>query len=183
MLGFIPLPCFNDDNFTELLNLVYQTAPLAQDMYINGPIQADIWAATTNHVATVSVRVDDVDPFGHATPLSNGLLDARFRAVDPSRSRTLDGQSIQPWHPFTEASLQPVTPGQVMRLPIEVFPTAALIKAGHRLRVAVGPSNLPQGIPTGDQLLQNQFGTLSVYNDPNHPSSVLLPLVPASVLH
>ncbi|WP_394829826.1 CocE/NonD family hydrolase [Pendulispora albinea] len=182
-LSLLPIPCFHQDNLTELFNLVYETPVLQQDMYINGPLQADIWASTSEKGGSISVRVDDVDIFGNATPLSNGLLNDQFRQVDASRSRTLDGQMIQPWHPYTAASAQPVVPGEIMKLSVEVFPTAALLEAGHRLRVAIGPSNAPQGVPVGEQIqLQSPIGTMTVYNDPSHPSSIVVPVVPVSKL-
>ncbi|MGH8541624.1 MAG: CocE/NonD family hydrolase, partial [Stenotrophobium sp.] len=60
-LGVLPLPCFTDDSVTELTDVKYQTAPLIQNMYINGPIEADVWMSTTASDAGLSVRVDDVD--------------------------------------------------------------------------------------------------------------------------
>ncbi|EPX97819.1 MULTISPECIES: hypothetical protein [Ralstonia] len=50
-----------------------------------------------------------------------------------------------------------------------VFTTSALISKGHKLRVAVGASNLPQGV-------------LTFYSDATQPSKVVLPVVPASAL-
>jgi len=183
-LSLFPIPCFHRDNLTELFNLVYETPVLTQDMYINGPMQADIWASTDERGGSISVRIDDVDVFGNAVPISNGLLNDQFRQVDPSRSRTLDGEMIQPWHAFTEASAQPVVPGEAMKLSVEIFPAAARIKAGHRLRIAIGPSNAPQGVPLGDQIvLQSPIGTMTVYNDPSHPSSLVIPMVPVSALY
>lgn len=181
LLGLIPLPCFETDNAAKLFNLLYETPAFESDFAINGPIQADIWVSTTGIEGTLSVRVDDVDPLGNATPISNGLMALKARRVDNARSRTLDGQSIQPWHPFTKAAQKPVFPGMIMKVPVEVFSTSAVIKAGHKLRIAVGPSNLPQGLQTGlDGLLQLAPGLMTVYSDYWHPSSVVIPRVPVS---
>ena len=183
--GLVPLPCFTDNNTVESKQkaLIYETPVLSSDMYINGPIQADIWMSATNAQAALSVRVDDVDPSGKATPLTNGLQSAAYRAVDPSRSRYVDGVMIQPWHPFTAASSAPLVPGEAVLVPVEVFPTAALIRSGHRLRVAISSSNQAQGVwPRPLQSIAN--GNVStIYSDPARPSSIVLPVVPASVLH
>ena len=179
ILGLLQLPCFSDDSVTERLDLVYETPALEADTYINGPIEADLWISTTAADAGLSVRVDDVAPGGAVTPLSNGLQTASLAAVDPARSRSLDGQAIQPWHPYTKASAQRAGFGTIVKVPVEVFETSALIAKGHRLRVAVGASDLPEGVPPLPTLLQQLAGVLTVYSDGEHPSSVVLPVVPA----
>jgi putative CocE/NonD family hydrolase len=186
VLGLIPLPCFSNDNLTESWAVNFQTKPLDDDYYINGPIEADVWMTTSAGDAGLSVRVDDVDEMGTAHALTNGLQTASLRAVDPTKSRTLDGQSIQPWHVFTIDSVQPLTPGAppgvLVMVPVEVFPTSAKIAKGHRLRVSVGASDLPQGVPPVPTALTSSLGVLTVASDADHPSSVVLPLVPASAL-
>ena len=182
-LGLIPiLPCVQDDNVATLLDARYETPVLAQDLYLSGPIQADIWITTTALNAGLSVRVSDVDGAGNAAPLTNGLLTASLRAVDESRSRYLDGQMIQPWHPFTPESEQAVVSGEPMLLQVEVFPTSAMIAAGHKLRISVGPSDIPHGLPPLPDLVPGVLGVITVLSDAEHPSSVVLPVVPAGVL-
>jgi len=68
-------------------------------------------------------------------------------------------------------------------VPVEIFPAAALVKKGHKLRVAISASNQAMGIwPTPAQ--QEANGNVStILSDPAHPSSVVLPVVPASVLN
>lgn len=184
MGGILPKLCYTNSNTVEKSQkaLIFQTAALSADMYINGPMQADIWMSTTQTEAAVAVRIDDVDAWGNATPISTGLMSASYRAVDTSRSRYINGTMIQPWHPFTVASKQAVVPGQPMLVPVEVFPAAALIRKGHKLRIAISASNQAQGIwPTPQQLKAN--GNVStIYNDPSRPSSLVLPLVPVSAL-
>lgn len=183
LLGLIPLPCFENSNSAERWAVKYETPVMTEDYYINGPIQADIWMSTTALDAGLSVRVDDVDESGIAKSLTNGLQTASLRAVDDSRSRKLDGQMIQPWHPYTQAAVQEVGSGNLVLVPVEIFPTSALIAKGHRLRVAVGASNLPQGVPPVPTLLQSLAGVLTIYSDAEHPSSVVLPVVPARALN
>lgn len=181
LLGLLPLSCFKDNTLAEALDVHYETAPMAEDYYFNGPIAADIWIATTGADAGLSVRVDDV--FGSTvTPISNGLLTASMRAVDETRSRKLDGQRIQPWHPFTKAAVLPVTSGTPMLMPVEIFPTSAMIKAGHKLRISVGASDFPHGLPPVPNLVNGLIGGLTIYSDAARPSSVVIPVVPVSAL-
>lgn len=179
------MPFFNDNNTVDQIQsaLNFETAPLSADYYINGPMQADIWMSSTATEAALSVRVADVAPDGTALPISNGLMSAAYRAVDESRSRYIKGEMIQPWHPFTSTSALPVTPGEIIKVPVEIFPNAALIRKGHKLRVSISASNQAQGIWTTSAQARANGGVTTIYNDSSHPSSVLLPFVPSSVLN
>ncbi len=182
IVAYAPLPCWYSDNLAQTLEATFDTAPLEQDLYINGPIQADIWMSTTALDAGLVVRVSDLEPNGNARSLSSGLQTASLRAVDESRSRYLDGEMIQPWHPFTVDSVEPVGIGNLVKVPVEVFPTSALIRKGHRLRISVGASNFPFAMMPIPGLLQSLAGVMRIHGDAEYPSSVVIPLVPASAL-
>ncbi|MFX1680995.1 CocE/NonD family hydrolase [Mitsuaria sp. CC2] len=186
LAGLLPKPCYSDSARVESLQgaAVYETAPLAQDLYLNGPIQADLWISASRPQAALSVRIDDVDPStGAVKPLTHGLMSAAHRAVDTSRSRFVNGTMIQPWHPFTAGAALPVVANEPMLVPVEVFPVAALVRAGHRLRIAVSASNQAQGIwPTPLQQQANGNVT-TIHAGPLRPSSLVLPVVPAGELN
>lgn len=183
--GILGGSCYTDATKVETAQkaAIYETPVLAADMYLNGPIQADVWVTTTHTDAALAVRVDSVSPEGVATPISTGLMSARYRAVDTSRSRYVNGVMIQPWHPFTASSAQPVVPGKPMLVPVEVFPNAAVIRAGHKLRVAISASNQAQGVwPLPNQANANGNTTV-ILNSAEYPSSVVLPVVPPNALN
>ena len=50
-----------------------------------------------------------------------------------------------------------------------------MIKAGHSLRIAVGPSDFPHAVPPVLQLVNSLGGIVQVLHDPQHPSYVALP--------
>ena len=182
LVGYAPLPCWYEDNLAQGLEAVFDSAPLEQDLYLNGPIQADIWMSTTALDAGLVVRISDLEPDGSARALSSGIQTASLRAVDPSKSRYLDGEMIQPWHPYTAQSVEAVGSGTIVKVPVEIFPTSALIRKGHRLRISVGASNFPFALMPIPGLLQSAAGVLRVYRDAGHPSSVVLPVVPITEL-
>jgi putative CocE/NonD family hydrolase len=183
--GLLPKACYSNDNTVEKSQnaLIFQTPTLTSNLYLNGPIQANIWMSATKSEAAVAVRVDDVDIFGKATPLTTGLMSTSYRAVDPLRSRYIKGVMIQPWHAFTVASKLPVVPGQPMLVPVEVFPTAALIRVGHKLRISISSSNQAEGVWSTPQQGTAAGNVSTIYNDAAHPSNVVLPVVPASALN
>ena len=182
--GLLPLPCHTDNRYVEARQdaLVYETAPMLRSMYINGPIQADIWMSATRPHAALAVRVSVVDPLGRATPVSTGLMSAAHRKVDTQRARYIDGVMMQPWHSFRDEDLQPLQPGEPVLVPVEIFPAAALIRPGYRLRVSISASNQIQGVwPFPLQALA-EGNVTTVYNDAQRPSSIVLPVVPVSAL-
>jgi len=153
----------------------YTTAPPKRTLRIDGPILANLWLSTTRPDAVATVRVLDVGPDGKATDLTDGWLTASFRKNDPSRSRYVRGRLLQPWHPFTKDSVLPVTSGEPMRLPIEVFPTNAVIAKGHSLRLDVEGGDFPHQLPPLPIALNELGGTVQVLHDPQHPSYIELP--------
>jgi putative CocE/NonD family hydrolase len=181
LIGLIDsTPCATDNRLDEATALTWTSEPFSAPVEINGPIQADLWLRPLlSQEAVVSVAISDVAPDGTSRGLTNGLLLASHRAVDPLRSRTLDGQSIQPWHPFTAAAQQTVTPGEPALLPVEVFPTSAVLQPGHRLRVTIAAYDVPHALPTAPAALATLAGPVEVLNDSAHPSSVVLPVVGA----
>ena len=182
VLGLILPPCSAQDNVVNLLEAVYTSEPLEEDMVINGPITGQIWASTTALDTNVTVRVSVVGENGIARPLTHGIQMASMSAFDASKSRFMNGKLVQPWHPFTEASQKTITPLQPFRADVEVFPTSARIKAGEKLRISVGTSDLPHGLSPIPDLLTSLLGAMTVYSTPAMPSRVNIPLVPASAL-
>ena len=170
------LPCTSDNRPNEALGeAVYTTPPLGEDLQLSGPVLANLWLTTTARDAAVTLRLTDVDPTGRSSELSAGWLAASFRAVDGDRSRRVRGQMLQPWHPFTRASVLPVPAGEPIELAVEVFPVRAAIKRGHRLRVTVGPSDFPHQIPPLPQLAGGLLGQVKILTEPGHASSLTLP--------
>jgi putative CocE/NonD family hydrolase len=172
------LPCAQNDQPDQTLGQAsYQTDALPSDRRLDGPILADVWMTTSAEDAPVTVRVYDVAPDGSTFELTDGWLSAGYRATDPRRNRYLAGRLIQPWHPFTEESLLPVNANEPMQLPVEVFPTNALIRAGHRVRITIASGDFPHQLPPIGTLAGSLTGTATILTDPQHPSSMTLPAV------
>jgi putative CocE/NonD family hydrolase len=173
------LPCQGDANKVDpaLGQATYLTAPQLSPQRVFGPITADVWIQTNASDVPVTVRISDVAPDGTAVELTDGWLSAGFRALDPSRSRYINGTLLQPWHPFTQASYEAVPANTPVEVQIEVFPTSATIQPGHRLQLTVAPSDFPHQIPNQAQLAGSLGGTVQVLNDPAHASYLALPVI------
>lgn len=178
LIGLISAtPCAKDNRLTELGEITYTTPVMKEDLKFSGPIGAEIWVTTTAEEAVLSVRVTDVAPDGTSTELTAGWLAASLRKVEPEKSRIIQGNNLQPWHPFTKESLMEVIPGKPIKLNIEIFPTNAVIKKGHRLRVSIGPSDFPHAFSTIPQFKKQTGGIIKLLHDPEHPSHVVLPVI------
>ncbi len=125
------------------------------------------------------VRVTDVAPDGTSRELTNGLQAATFRAVDEDRSRIVDGWNLQPWHPYTPGSVQPMPPGEAVPVDVEVFSTAAVVPAGHRLRISVGTADFPHAVSPLPRLAASRLTAVQVHHGPDMPSHLVLPVVGA----
>jgi predicted acyl esterase len=64
------------------------------------------------------------------TPVGLGWLRASHRKLDPKLS-----QPYRPWHPHDEK--QPLTPGEVYELDVEIWPTCIVIPPGYKLALTV----------------------------------------------
>ena len=178
-----PKVCFWDVDKLERSALNYESEPMAEDYYINGPIQADIWMDSTKTEAVLAVQIDEVTKSGRVKPITDGMLLASARTVDPLRSRYLNGEMIQPYHYFTQEAETFLVPGEPTLMQVEIFPTSALIRKGNRLRVSIAPSNQAQGMLNEVRRELARDGVTTIHNSPEHPSSVVVPVVPVGELN
>ena len=131
------------------------------------------------------VSLRDVSPNGRQVELSKGFLKASHRAVDEARSKR-----YEPRHPHVDP--EPVEPGRVYEFAIALAPLSNLFKAGHRIRLVI--SSMDHARARNLELAPESLGrthapwhlgssktTLhKIFHDPEHPSHLLLPIIPAS---
>jgi hypothetical protein len=173
-------PCEQNDSTFALGGLTYTTAPFSQDQVLGGPIDASLFATSTTPETQLVATIEAVSPSGQSLPFTSGSLAGSFRALDQGTWLGTNHAVLKPDHPYTAASRRPVTPGQVTRYDIEVFPTFALIPKGWRLRVTITTADTPHellALPNGPQLLA---GVYTVERNANGPSFVNVPLGAAS---
>ena len=151
--------------------LVFQTEPLEEDLEVTGPVAVELWASSSAPDTDFTAKLLDVHPphedypDGFAMNLCDGIIRARYRE---SRERQ---EMMEPGtkYPFT----------------IDLQATGNVLKKGHRVRVDISSSSFPQydvnpntGAPlwsSGETRIAHQ----AVYHDAEHPSRVVLPVVPA----
>ena len=171
-------PCADDDRATQLgpWATTYTTAPFTRPAAVAGPVTATIYASATTPETELIAELEDVTPSGSSYPLTEGALIGSQRAVDNRRSWTAGGMTLLPYHPYTQAAAQPVTPGQVTKYEIEIFPTLATIGAGDRLRLTLSTTDTPHLTPLPAQLPQLAGGVYTIEHAPAAPSALTMEL-------
>lgn len=170
-----PNPCFDDTRLNDLTGVVFETEPMKRATAFRGPINARLHTSVAGAGdGMLSVSVEDVAPDGTVSRLTGGWQVLSLAETDRRRSRTLSGKIIQPWHPFTEESQAPLE--GIEPVDVEVFPTAAKIRKGHRLRVAIQAFDVPHLLPTLPVLL-GSLSVITVHTGPETPSELTVPWV------
>src|SRR5207247_4613198 len=175
----------------------------AEEVELTGPIAAKLFVSSTTADADLFLVLRAFDPDGAEvtfqgaldpnTPLANGWLRASHRKLDPVRSTP-----FRPYH--TNDEQQPLTPGDVYELDVEVWPTCIVLPPAYRLALSVlgrdyryegpvsefgqtfvyagrgvGPftHNDPETRPP-----EIYGGRVTIHSGPSHPSHLLLPVIP-----
>lgn len=185
--------------------VTFFTAPLEKDTEITGPsaLKLFISSSTTDADIFAVLRVFDpegnevvfqgaIDPY---TPIGQGWLRASHRKLDPKIST-----KYRPYH--THDELQPLTPGEVYELDVEILPTCLVIPAGSRIALSIRGKDYeyPHAKPARLSNFKNDLkgcgpflhddptdrpsdvygGRVSLYTDPERPSYLLLPIIDRS---
>ena len=172
--GFVQPPVTST---AAIHSLSYKTEQLSVDVEVTGPIALYLYASIDQNDTNWFIRVNDVDPSGKTVSLSRGFLKASHRALDQKQSRPW-----QPYHPHTNP--EPVKPGEIYEYAIELMPNANVFKAGHCIELEIRSTESPKDpLYTMSYIGGNHLpvgGTVShkIYRDANHPSYLLLPIIP-----
>ena len=155
--------------------LVFQTAPLEQDIEVTGPVVVKLWASSSAVDTDFTAKLIDSYPPSPDYPrgfdmnITDGVIRARYRDS------------------FEEPEL--MTPGEAYPFTIELYPTSNVFSRGHRIRVDISSSNFPRldvNPNTGEPLGLSRRTTVAdnaVYHDAEHPSHILLPVIPSAGRH
>lgn len=114
--------------------LAYESEPLESDLEIAGWPVVTLRVASSEPDCAFYVYLEDVFPGGRIVALTEGQLRSIHRRVSaepgPYRLET-------PYHSFRQADALPMIPGEPAEIAIGMLPVSALIRRGHRLRVAI----------------------------------------------
>jgi putative CocE/NonD family hydrolase len=148
--------------------LPFQTDALAEDTEVTGPLRTRFWVSSSAVDTDFTARLIDVYPpsadypEGYALLIAEGILRLRYRDDRPVG--------------------EPITPGDVYEISIELQPTSNVFKRGHRIRLDVSSSAFPQYDvnPNTGEPLGRHTRTLvahqTVFHDAERASHLVLPI-------
>ena len=182
--------------------LTFSTPPLERETELTGPLAARLFvsSSTTDADVFLTLRVFDpadrevlfqgaIDP---RTPIAQGWLRASHRKLDPTLST-----DVRPYH--THDEVQPLEPGEVVQLDVELWPSCLVVPAGYRIALTVSGRDFEHGLQ-GARLAhfanelrgcgpflhddprarpaQVYGGKVTLHTGAAHESFVVLPVVP-----
>ena len=120
--------------------VTFLTAPLERETEITGPSAAKLYVSSSTIDADVFVVLRVFSPdlkevvFQGAidphTPIGQGWLRVSHRQLDKKLSKP-----YRPYH--THSKKQPLKPGQVVALDVEIWPTSIVVPAGYRIALTI----------------------------------------------
>ena len=144
--------------------LLFTSAPLDAPLELRGGVRLVCWVAAETADSDVVARLCDVHPDGASYNVVDGILRLRFR------------DSL--------AEPRPMPRGEPVRVTVDLWSTAHVFAAGHRLRLQVCASDFPRydrcpgdGRPSADaDRVLRQVNR--VFHDAERPSHLELPVLP-----
>ena len=144
--------------------LVYTGEPFSRQTEVTGNVGLDLYFKSSAVDTDFTAKLVDVWPNGFAQNLTEGILRTAFRNSQETREL--------------------LNPGQIYKIHIDLWSTSNVFLSGHRLRLEVASSNFPRfdrNSNTGRTLAdyaQWTSATNVVLHDNEHPSTLVLPVVP-----
>jgi predicted acyl esterase len=184
--------------------VTFLTPPLESPTEITGPISAKLF---------VSSATEDADLFLVVRVFSPDLKEVVFHgALDPHTPvaqgwlrvshRKLDDQLTLPYRPYhAHDEIQPMTPGEVYEVDVEIWPTCIVVPPGHRIALTVRGKDYvyPGDVADDGEKLGGVWngvgpfkhddprdrpadvfgGDVTIHTGPDRQSHLLLPVIPA----
>ena len=146
--------------------LVYSTDVLEKNVTVVGPIEVNLWAASSAMDTDFTAKLVDVREDGSTYNITEGIIRCRFReGLDRAK---------------------PLIPGAIYCYQINMGGTGMGFQKGHKIRVEIASSNFPKhdrNMNTGHAIGEDAEGIVAhqtIYHDADHPSYIMLPIQPVS---
>ncbi len=181
----------------------FTTPPLEQDTEITGPSALKLFISSPTADADIFTVLRVFDPQGKEvvfqgaldphTPVGQGWLRASHRKLDAKLSLP-----YRPYHTHDQA--QPLVPGQVYELDVEIWPTCIVVPRGYRIALSVrGRDFEHEGAAATLSNMKNPMrgcgpfvhddpvdrppavfgGNVTLHMGPDRHAGLLLPIIPA----
>lgn len=183
--------------------VMFSTAPLQKQTEITGPMAAKLFISSTTTDADLFLVVRVFDPSNSEvtfqgaldpnTPVSLGWLRASQRKLDLRKSLP-----YRPFHPHD--GVEPLMPGAVYEVDVEIWPTCVVVPAGYRIALSIRGKDYQYQGPVSQFAKEFHYagggvgpfkhndrydrpavtfgGKVRLHIDANHSPYMLLPVIP-----
>ena len=164
------------------MGIALETAPLADDVEVTGPLAASFWVSSSSEDMDLFLTLRNFDPDGNEVletgqqgtpvPVAKGWLRVSHRELDPELTLP-----YRPYHKHTRRLF--LTPGEIVQVQVEIWPTSMVFKRGHRIRLDIQPRD---GVGSQSYMHYHadyNTGTNTIYSGGDKDSYLLLPIIPA----
>ena len=149
----------------------FVSTALKNDTEVTGHPLADLWVSVDATDANLFVYLEDLAPDGSVTAITDGRQRASLRKVVTAPWEYMG----LPWRRSDREDAQTLVPGTPVRVQMDLFPVSYLFKAGHRIRVSVTGADYRER----DRESANPAPTITIHDSKQHPSTILLPVMPS----
>lgn len=144
--------------------LVFTSQLLKDPLNVIGMVEAELYVSTSAVDTDFITRLSDVHPNDYAQRMCQGISRLRYRGG--------------------YEQIKPVTPGEIVKISIDMFGTGQQFQVGHRIRFEITSSAFPSVAPnynTGGSMWEEDdpiIAMQTVYHSIERPSRLILPVVP-----
>jgi uncharacterized protein len=164
------------------MGIALETPPLPNDVEVTGPLAARFWVSSSTEDMDLFLTLRNIDVDGNEVletgqqgtpvPVAKGWLRVSHRELDPELTLP-----YRPYHKHTRRLY--LTPGEIVEVNVEIWPTSMVFKKGHRIRLDVQPRD---GVGSQSYMHYHadyNTGTNTIHAGGDRESYLLLPIIPA----
>lgn len=163
-----PILNLNNRNAADSLMLTYTTPSLAEPLQITGTPVISLNLSSTHKEGAIFVYLEDVDPSGKSTYITEGGLLLEHRKLSKN-----DMFDKIPYHSFKKAEASPMPIDKIEEVIFKLHPTSISIKKGHAIRIAIAGADKE----TFDKVPSEGIPTLSIHRNKTNISFLELPII------
>jgi hypothetical protein len=151
----------------------YVTEPLSENTTVIGGGAVNVWVRSATPNVDLQATVSEVRPDGKETFVQNGWVRANERKLDAAKSTALE-----PVLSLRESDVEPMPPGQFVKVTIPLYYEGHAYRAGSRIRVTIAAPNGTQPIWDFEETEPVGTSQVAIAYGREDPSDLLLPVVP-----
>jgi putative CocE/NonD family hydrolase len=160
---------YPDRSGAEKHALVYTSPPLERDVEITGYPVVTLHVTSSHTDGAFYVYLEDVDPSGRITYVTEGQLRALHRKVSPAGSP----YELQvPCHTFRREDAAPLVPDEPAEISFGLHPTSVLIRKGHSFRILIAGHDAGTFV----RIPAEGTPTIAIARNRERPSCIDLPM-------